>query len=67
MDIMWASVLNSALPPPSLRPDTWPEHHDPVSHTAASVRGSPAELGMAVAHREDKDSGSRSSGKYSLA
>ena len=33
----------------------------------ASVEGSPAEVGMAVAHPEDKDTGSRSSGKYSLA
>ena len=33
----------------------------------ASVEGSPAEVGVAVAHRGDKDTGSRSSGKYSLA
>ena len=33
----------------------------------ASVGGSPAEVGVAVSHREDKDTGSRSSGKYSLA
>ena len=33
----------------------------------ASVGGSPAESGAAVAHRGDKDTGSRSSGKYSLA
>ena len=36
----------------------------------ASVGGSPAEAGKgvgAVAHRGDKDTGSRSSGKYSLA
>ena len=35
----------------------------------ASVGGSPAEAGGggAVAHRGDKDTGSRSSGKYSLA
>ena len=32
----------------------------------ASVGGSPAEAGVAVAHRGDKDTGSRSSGKYSL-
>ena len=32
-----------------------------------SVGGSPAEAGLAVSHREDKDTGSRSSGKYSLA
>ena len=33
----------------------------------ATVGGSPAEAGVAVVHREDKDTGSRSSGKYSLA
>ena len=33
----------------------------------ASVGASPAEVGVAVAHREDKDTDSRSSGKYSLA
>ena len=33
----------------------------------ASVGGSPAEPGVAVAHHGDKDTGSRSSGKYSLA
>ena len=47
-DITWgweSSVLNSALPPPRLRPHTWPEHQYPVSHTAASAGGSPAEAG----------------------
>ena len=33
----------------------------------ASVRGSPAEVGVAVAHRGNKDTGSRGSGKYSSA
>ena len=33
----------------------------------ACVGGSPAEVGLAVAHHGDKDTGSRSSGKYSLA
>ena len=33
----------------------------------ASVGGSPAGVGVAVSHCEDKDTGSRSSGKYSLA
>ena len=33
----------------------------------ASVGGPPAEAGVDVAHRGDKDTGSRSSGKYSLA
>ena len=32
----------------------------------ASVGGSPAESGVAVVHHEEKDNGSRSSGKYSL-
>ena len=31
--LWWTSVLNSALPPKRLRPDTWLEHQDPVSHT----------------------------------
>ena len=35
--LWWTSVLNSALPPQRLRPDTRPEHQDPVSHT--DVRG----------------------------
>ena len=29
--LWWSSVLNSALPPQRLRPDTRPEHQDPVS------------------------------------
>ena len=33
----------------------------------ASVGGFLAEAGVAVAHHGDKDTGSRSSGKYSLA
>ena len=33
----------------------------------ASGGGSPAEAGVAVAYHGDKDTGSRSSGKYSLA
>ena len=36
------------------------------SQQPASVGGSPAEAGVAVSYREDKDTGSRSSGKYSL-
>ena len=32
---------NSALPPQRLRPDTRPEHQDPVSYMAASAGGSP--------------------------
>ena len=31
--LWWANVLNSALPPQRHRPDTRPEHQDPVSHT----------------------------------
>ena len=34
--LWWSNVLNSALPPQRLRPDTQPEHQDPVRHTAAS-------------------------------
>ena len=30
--LWWTSVLNLALPPQRLRPDTWWEHQDPVSH-----------------------------------
>ena len=33
----------------------------------ASVGGSPAEAGEAVAHHGDKDADSKTSGKYSLA
>ena len=43
---------------------------DPIEtepDVSASVGGSPVELGVALSHREDKDTGSRSSGKYSLA
>ena len=32
--LSWSNVLNSALPPQRLRPNTWLEHLDPVSHTA---------------------------------
>ena len=32
----------------------------------ASIGGSPAEAGVALFHHGDKDTGSRSSGKYSL-
>ena len=32
--LWWSNVLNSALPPQRLRPDTRPEHQDPVSHMA---------------------------------
>ena len=35
---MWTSVLNSALPPQRFRPDTQPEHQDPVSHMAQKKR-----------------------------
>ena len=31
-------VLNLALPPQRLRPDTQPEHQDPVCHTAQKKR-----------------------------
>ena len=34
-----SNVLNSALPPQRLRPDTRPEHRDPVSHTAWKKKG----------------------------
>ena len=36
--LWWTNVLNSALPPQSHRPDTQPEHKDPVSHTAQKKR-----------------------------
>ena len=32
--LWWTSVLNLALPPQRHRPDTWPEHQDPISHMA---------------------------------
>ena len=31
--LWWSNVLNLALLPKRLWPDTWPEHQDPVSHT----------------------------------
>ena len=36
--VWWSSVLNLALPPQMLRPDTRPEHQDPVSHMAQKKR-----------------------------
>ena len=36
--LLWTSVLNLALPPQRHRPDTQPEHQDPVSHTAQKKR-----------------------------
>ena len=33
--LWWTNVLNSAVPPQRHRPDTPPEHQDPVSHTAS--------------------------------
>ena len=35
--LWWSNVQNSALPPQRLRPDTWPEHQDPVSHMASNM------------------------------
>ena len=37
-DLWWSNVLNSALPHQKLRPDTQPEHQDPVSHMAQKKR-----------------------------
>ena len=36
--LWWTSVLNLALLPQRHRPDTQPEHKDPVSHTAQKNR-----------------------------
>ena len=36
--LWWTNVLNLALPPQSLKPDTRPEHQDPVSHMAQKKR-----------------------------
>ena len=36
--LWWTNDLNSALPPQRLRPDTQPEHQDPVSHMAQKKR-----------------------------
>ena len=36
--LWWTNVLNSALPPQRHRPDTQPEHQDPVSHMAQKKR-----------------------------
>ena len=35
---METSVWKSALPPKRLRPDTGPQHQDPVCHTAQKKR-----------------------------
>ena len=37
--LWWSNVLNLALPPWRLRPDTWLEYQDLVSHTAQKKRG----------------------------
>ena len=36
--LWWSSVLDTALPPWRLRPDTRPEHQDSVSHMAQKKR-----------------------------
>ena len=36
--LWWTNVLNLALPPKRLRPDTRLEHQDPVSHKAQKKR-----------------------------
>ena len=36
--LWWTNVLNLALPPQRLRPDTRPEHQDLVSYTAQKKR-----------------------------
>ena len=36
--LRWTNVLNLALPPQRLRPDTKPEHQDPISHTGQKKR-----------------------------
>ena len=36
--LCWSNVLNLAFPLQRLRPDTQPEHQDPVSHTAQKIR-----------------------------
>ncbi|KAJ8797143.1 hypothetical protein J1605_017371 [Eschrichtius robustus] len=49
--LWWSNVLNSALPPQRLRPETWLEHQDPVSHTAtlqANSSSSPSDPAQMV-------------------
>ena len=36
--LWWTNVLNSALPRQRHRPDTLPEHEDPVSHMGQKKR-----------------------------
>ena len=36
--VWWTNVLNLSLLPQRHRPDTWPEHHNPVSPTAQKKR-----------------------------
>ena len=39
LGVLWGSnVLDSVLPPQRLRPDTQPQHQDPVSHMAQKKR-----------------------------
>ena len=36
--LWWTNILNSPLPPQRHRPDTQPEHQDPVSYMAQKKR-----------------------------
>ena len=36
--LWWTNVLNFALPPQRYSPDAWPEHQEPVIHTAQNKR-----------------------------
>ena len=52
--LWWSNVLNSALPPQRLRPDTWPEQKDPVSHTAQKKREEERKEGRKEGKKERK-------------
>ena len=45
--LWWTNVLNSALSPQRQRPDTWPEHQDPVSYMAGAGTQGWTELWLA--------------------
>ena len=53
--LWWTNVLISALLPQRLRPDTWPEHQDPVNHTAQKKREEGREGGRESKSKRKKE------------
>ena len=52
----WTNVLNPVLPPQRRRPDTWPEHKDPVSHTAQKTREKKRKEGKKEGRKKGRES-----------